>query len=70
MNGITKRFEGWFATSFWVDMHYALAAIGTLVVFAVYVAIHRFDLGFAGFVGGMWTTAIANDKINMPSVGA
>lgn len=70
MNGLTKRFEGWFATSFWVDAHYALAALGTLVVIGVYAASHphHFDLGFAGFVSGMWATAIANDKVNMPAV--
>jgi len=68
VNGITKKFEGWFATSFWVDCHYALAAIGTLCVFVVYVATHRFDLAFAGFVTGMWTTAIANDRLNLPSL--
>lgn len=68
MNGLTKKFEGWFAVSFWVDLHYALAALGTLVVFAVYAATHKFDVGFAGFVASMWVTAVANDKINMPAV--
>lgn len=65
-----KKLEGWFATSFWVDVHYALAALGTAIVLAVYVASHphHFDLGFAGFVGGMWVTAIGNDKVNMPEV--
>ncbi len=65
---VTKRFEGWFATSFWVDMHYALAVLGTLVVIGIYVATRHYDLGFAGFVGGLWVTAIGNDKVNMPAV--
>jgi hypothetical protein len=63
-----QKLEGWFATSFWVDLHYALAVLGTLVVFGVYVTVRTFDFGFAGFVVGMWTTAIGNDKLNMPSV--
>ncbi len=66
MMKVTKKFEGWFATSFWVDAHYALAAIGTLVVFVIYAATHRFDIGFATFVSGMWVTAVGNDKVNMP----
>ena len=64
---LTKRFAGWFDTSFWVDVHYALSALGTLAVIAIYATTHRFDVGFAGFVTGMWTTAVANDKINMPA---
>jgi hypothetical protein len=65
---IKQKLEGWFATSFWVDLHYALAALGTLVIFGVYLVHGTFDLGFAGFVVGMWTTAIGNDKLNMPAV--
>jgi hypothetical protein len=61
-----KQLEGWFATSFWVDVHYALSALGTVVLLGVYVTSLKFDLGFAGFVTGMWTTALANDKVNMP----
>ncbi len=64
---LTKRFAGWFETSFWVDVHYGLAALATMVVIVVYASSHKFDIGFAGFVTGMWTTAVANDKINMPA---
>jgi len=67
---VRREIAGWFATSFWVDVHYALAVLGTLVVFGVYAWTQKFDLGFAGFVTGMWTTAVANDKINMPPVPA
>lgn len=67
---VAAKFEGWFATSFWVDVHYALAAIGTLVVFGVYVGAHKFDATFGGFVAAMWVTAVGNDKVNMPPVGA
>lgn len=63
-----QQFAGWFATSFWVDCHYALAALGTLIIFAVYAATRKFDLGFAGFVAALWTTAFANDRLNMPAI--
>lgn len=65
---LKRKFEGWFAASFWVDMHYALAAVGTVVVFAVFAFSARFDVGFAAFVSGMWVTAVGNDRLNMPSV--
>lgn len=65
---VRRKFGGWFATSFWVDAHYVLAALGTLTVFAVYVIGKRFDVGFAGFVAAMWVTAVGNDKVNMPEV--
>ena len=68
--GVRKQLEGWFATSFWVDVHYALAAAGTLIVFGVYVVAGKFDLGFAGYVAAMWVTAVGNDKINMPPAHA
>ncbi len=63
---IRKALEGWFATSFWVDVHYGLAALGTLVVIVVYVVARHFDVTFGGFVASMWVTAVGNDKINMP----
>jgi hypothetical protein len=66
---VQQKFEGWFATSFWVDMHYALAALGTLVIIVVYLVHSTFSVGFAGFDVGLWTTAIGNDKLNMPAVG-
>ena len=74
MNGstvasITKRFEGWFAASFWVDVHYGLAALGTLIVFWQ-GATNGFNLGFAGYVAAMWVTAVGNDKVNMPDAKA
>jgi len=65
---LKKQFGGWFATSFWVDVHYGLAALGTLIIFGVYVAAHKFDAGFAGFDAAMWITAIGNDKVNLPPV--
>lgn len=62
------KFQGWFATSFWVDIHYGLAGLGTLCV--LWQGLHHaFDLGFAGFVVGLWTTALGNDRLNMPQVG-
>lgn len=67
---LRKKFEGWFATSFWVDIHYALAAIGTLVVFSVFLWKQQFDGGMAAFVTGMWVTAVGNDKVNMPAVAS
>jgi hypothetical protein len=65
---VATKIEGWFATSFWVDTHYALAALGTLEIFVDWAIRHNFDAGFATFVGGMWVTAVGNDKLNMPSV--
>jgi len=64
---LTQKFEGWFATSFWVDCHYGLAFVGTLIVFGIYLVTSRFDAGFSTFVGGMWITAVGNDKLNMPA---
>ncbi len=64
---LRQKFEGWFATSFWVDVHYALAVIGTLIVFWQAIS-GRFNIGFAGYVAAMWITAIGNDKVNMPPV--
>jgi hypothetical protein len=63
-----KQLEGWFASSFWVDMHYALSAAGTVILLATYAFSQKFDLGFAGFVTSMWATALANDKVNMPPI--
>ena len=63
-----KQLEGWFATSFWVDVHYALAVLGTLCVFWQGVW-GTFNLEFAGFIGAFWVTAIGNDRVNMPKVG-
>jgi hypothetical protein len=50
----------------WQNIHYALAAAGTLVLFGTYIVTKKLDLGFAGFVTGMWTTAVGNDRINTP----
>jgi len=68
LDSVKQKFGGWFATSFWVDAHYALAAVGTLVVFGAYAIASRFDVGFAGFVAAMWVTAVGNDKVNMPGI--
>lgn len=65
-----KQLEGWFATSFWVDLHYMLAALGTVVVLVMYILTQKFDVGFASFVSGMWVTAVGNDKMNMPPAGS
>lgn len=63
-----RKLAGWFETSFWVDIHYLLAGVGTLVVFARYAVTGTIDLGMAGFVSGMWVTAVGNDRLNMPTV--
>lgn len=65
---LRTKLTGWFDTSFWVDMHYALAFVSTLVLIGVYAVTQKFDAGFAGFVTGMWITAVGNDKVNMPPV--
>lgn len=63
-----KLISGWFETSFWVDCHYALAALGTLVIF--WQVLHgQFNAGFGAFDASMWVTAVGNDKVNMPPVG-
>lgn len=63
-----QKLAGWFDTSFWVDCHYALAALGTLVVFWKYLHAGTFDVGFSTFVASMWVTAVGNDAANMPKV--
>lgn len=65
---VRRQFEGWFATSFWVDVHYLFAAIGTAVVIGDYIFAQRFNTTFAGFVASTWVTATANDRVNMPAV--
>ena len=64
---LRKEFEGWFATSFWVDVHYGLAALATLILIVVFAVTRTFNGEFGAFTVGMWTTALANDKVNMPS---
>ena len=67
---LKKRLEGWFATSFWVDVHYGCALLATLVLIGMFVAAKTFNDGFGAFTVGLWTTALANDKVNMPSTPA
>lgn len=67
LNSAAKKFEGWFATSFWVDAHYALATLGTLIVFWQ-GARGQFNVSFGGFVAAMWVTAIGNDRVNLPAI--
>jgi hypothetical protein len=62
-----KKLTGWFETSFWVDAHYALAALGTVIIFGQ-ALFGKFNIEFAGFVASMWVTAVGNDRINMPAV--
>jgi hypothetical protein len=62
-----KKLAGWFETSFWVDVHYAFAALGTLVVI-VQALFGKFNGEFATFVGATWVTAVGNDRVNMPAV--
>lgn len=62
------KLTGWFDTSFWVDVHYGLAALGTLIVFGKSAMGSPTDAGFVAFVASMWVTAVGNDAANMPKV--
>lgn len=58
-------FRRWFAGSFWVDVHYATAAIASIVA----IVRRPFDPALAGFAVASWIAAAGNDKVNMPPVG-
>ena len=68
IQGMVQKIQGWLGVVNWQDTHYGLAFIGTIILFVTYITTRKVDTIYAGFISGMWITAVGNDRVNTPPV--